>query len=375
MRLRHTLPLAVITAALALATAPAYGATPAGWTVSPSPNRGAGNTVLAGVTTLSATDTWAVGATDTPGRPGSTRPFIIHRGTDGWRVRPAPAFGRAGRLAAVDAVSRRDVWAVGATLAPDQPLVLHFDGTAWRAVPTPPIDAPAQLTAVDARSATDVWAVGARTTEVGPATLIEHWDGHRWSVVPSPTVSDVGGSRLSGVAAVAADDAWAVGSRGDELLRPYVLHWDGHAWQAVTVPLPPTAPELLDLRAVTALSARDVWAVGSNHLVEHFDGQHWTVVPAPDAATDPDATTAFTAVTARSARDAWAVGVVSGAAGLRTVTAHWNGAAWTLVPSPNPSQSLNFLTGVAAPPGGPAVAVGYQQAGTVLHTLVLDERR
>jgi hypothetical protein len=351
---------------LAVLTSGTLALSPAapGWTVTPSPDRPGGDSVLAGVTATSATDEWAVGS-------AGGRPFIVHRGTGAWRSVSAPRV--AGRLAAVDAVSRRNVWAVGATAGP-APLAAHFDGTAWRTVPTPAVGGAAQLVAVSARTASDVWAVGQRQADVGPATLIEHFDGRRWSVVPGPTVNEIGGSRLTGVAAVAADDAWAVGTRGDELLRPYVLHWDGRTWRAVTVPLPPQGAELLDLRAVTARSASDVWAVGSDHLVEHFDGHRWTVVPAPDAGTDPDDTTAFTAVAARSARDAWTVGIVTSAAGPRTVTEHWDGTAWRIVPSPNPSPGLNFLTGVAVPAGGAAVAVGYRQAGTTLHTLVLDQK-
>jgi len=217
--------------------------------------------------------------------------------------------------------------------------------------------------------------VGRRTVAGERATLVEHWDGRRWTVVASPTVSEAGGSYLTGVATVAANDAWAVGARGDEFLVPYVLHWDGQVWRTVDVPRPPVSAELLDLRAVTARSATDVWAVGSNHLVEHFDGHGWTAVPAPAASTDPDSTTTFTAVATRSARDAWAVGVVSTDAGLRTVTEHWDGTAWSVVASPDPSPTLNFLTGVAVPKGGAAVAVGYRQDTNKTHTLILDEQR
>jgi hypothetical protein len=56
-------------------------------------------------------------------------------------------------------------------------------------------------------------------------------------------------------------------------------------------------------------------------------------------------------------------------------TEHWDGTAWSVVASPDPSLTLNFLTGVAVPKGGAAVAVGYRQETNRTQTLVLDERR
>ena len=44
-------------------------------------------------------------------------------------------------------------------------------------------------------------------------TLTEHWNGDSWTQVTSPNAGDA--SRLSSVAVVSANDAWAVGSYGD----------------------------------------------------------------------------------------------------------------------------------------------------------------
>ncbi len=49
--------------------------------------------------------------------------------------------------------------------------------------------------------------------------------------------------------------------------------------------------------------------------------------------------------------DVWAVGWTGGDAttdGQQTLIEHWNGTAWTRVPSPNPADAGNFLHGVAA---------------------------
>jgi hypothetical protein len=61
-------------------------------------------------------------------------------------------------------------------------------------------------------SANDIWAVGyfyySSGSFFGPHTLIEHWDGSNWSIVGSPGSASW---QLNGVAAVSANDVWAVG--------------------------------------------------------------------------------------------------------------------------------------------------------------------
>ncbi len=72
-----------------------------------------------------------------------------------------------------------------------------------------------QLNGIAAVSATDVWAVGRYGDSNGDEhTLIEHWNGSSWSAIPSP---NPGGQSqgLSSVAAVSASDVWAVGSEYD----------------------------------------------------------------------------------------------------------------------------------------------------------------
>src|SRR5207247_2555753 len=96
----------------------------------------------------------------------------------------------------------------------------------------------------------DVWAVGENISATEP--FIEHFDGTRWAEVPTPAALHFpGGGALSvtlwDVAAVAPDDAWAVGGYnflGQSTERPetpVVLHWDGSAWGVVDMPSPGNA--------------------------------------------------------------------------------------------------------------------------------------
>jgi hypothetical protein len=270
----------------------------------------------------------------------------------------------------VDARTARDVWAVGALVKPAfAPLVAHFDGRAWHRVPTPKLPDAGFLAGVSARSATDAWAVGEIDAPNGHSTLIEHWNGRTWTVVPSPSPNQF--SSLTGVVALSAGDVWAVGRQGDEFVRPLVEHWDGHAWRVVAVPAPVPSPEIAGLTAVTAVSAKDLWAVGQGHLVEHWNGKEWRVVTAPAGSPDPDDVTAFNSVSARSAKDVWLVGSVSGTPGPSTVTEHWDGKAWTRVPSPTPGPVGSILNGVIAPAHGPAIAVGYRLSTSRPRSLIL----
>jgi hypothetical protein len=66
---------------------------------------------------------------------------------------------------------------------------------------------------------------------------------------------------LSSVAAVSANEAWAVGFAGTFTdLRALVLRWDGSAWSEVALPV--IAGRGSYLYGVHATSSTNVWAVG-----------------------------------------------------------------------------------------------------------------
>src|SRR5207244_3692911 len=94
----------------------------------------------------------------------------------------------------------------------------------WSVIPSPNVGGlPYGAAAV---SATDVWTVGYydNTGSGLGRTLVEHWDGTSWAVVPSPNLGT--GSYLYGVAAVSANDVWAVGYSYNPN-RTLVEHWNG----------------------------------------------------------------------------------------------------------------------------------------------------
>src|SRR6516162_9621470 len=85
---------------------------------------------------------------------------------------------------------------------------------------------------------------------------------------------------------------------------------------------------------------------------------HWRQVPSPNVGSSDNV---LAAVAANCASDIWAVGQFAPDSNpniTQTLTQHFDGHNWTVVPSPNVGTLANALFGVAVTPGR-AWAVGY----------------
>jgi hypothetical protein len=237
-------------------------------------------------------------------------------------------------------------------------------------------DTSGQLHAVAAVSSRDVWAVGCSGSCKGPDSLILHWNGTTWSRVASPDPGP-GLDELTGVSVVSADDVWAVGydcttancDAADNAYDTLILHWNGTKWCTVTSPDPSTTAN--ELFGVTAVSAADVWAVGSEisstamastTLILHWNGTTWSRVSSPNLS---DESNTLYGVDAVSATSAWAVGnecdffaCPYNGVTTDTLILHWNGKTWSQVKSPSPGGANNVLFGVTAVTSDNAWAVG-----------------
>src|SRR5438034_6866374 len=230
----------------------------------------------------------------------------------------------------------------------------------WEVVPSPNAGRQANsLSSVAAVADNDVWAVGwAFSAQLNAyRTVTQHWNGTRWSLVRSPNETN-GYNFLNGVAVVAANDVWTVGQAANgSTYSTLVEHWNGVAWSIV--PSPNVAGNSNVLEAISVVSANDIWAVGystdsnfNNHsLTIHWNGAAWSIVPSPTVNDD-----ILFGVDAVASNDVWAVGRSQEEA--RTLTLHWNGSAWSVVPSPNDSSEDNILFGVAAVASNDVWAVG-----------------
>jgi hypothetical protein len=143
------------------------------------------------------------------------------------------------------------------------------------------------------------------------------------------------------------------------------------SWQVVSVPSPPGSHS--SLAAVSGSSPSDVWAVGESlsksgsrliTLTEHFDGHVWTVVPSPTLG----GASQLSGVKAISADDVWAVGVGSSAQGNVPILLHWNGQAWRL--RAGAFSSPGVLRAVSATSPQDVWAVGSSSSGSSEHTLI-----
>jgi hypothetical protein len=179
-------------------------------------------------------------------------------------------------------------------------------------------------------------------------------------------------NELLGVAAVSAGSVWATGysQAGTCTCNQRTLseHWNGSSWSIVATPNARTSAGDYDvLEGIAAVGPGNVWAVGyagnvssasDTALIEHWNGTAWSIVPSPDPATSQD----LYAVSGVSASDVWAVGQSynSSPYGYGALIEHWNGSSWSAVPNP----ATTALYGVTAVAANDVWAVGY---GQILH--------
>jgi hypothetical protein len=238
---------------------------------------------------------------------------------------------------------------------------------AWDRVPSPNgPGSPSVLRGVQAFSPSNVWVVG----HSGNLTLTERWNGSSFTVVPSPSIPDRK-NILEDVDGVAPDDMWAVGHADDTSFGgslSLALHWNGSSWRRVRTPNSTNPTDAVVLTGVAAVAPNNVWAVGTfthwdapysqRAVIMRWNGTRWRLVRNACGS-------GLNKIDARSATDIWAVGGVD--------TCHWDGATWTRFPvAPPITQSSPYLFDVAVISATTAWAVGWEAfscgEGQVCHT-------
>ena len=280
-------------------------------------------------------------------------------------VPPIPGGHHSVSIESVDAVSGSDVWAVGAREATrsggwvTRPLVKHWDGTQWRTIAS--YDGPGQLRAVAAVSADDVWAVGDHPGEFGGGeqVMVLHWDGTEWS---QATVPSYPGEQnlLTEVSFTSPTNVVVHGYyyNGEGPIYPISLVWDGSTWKAGSA-------DVTNIISVDALSPKDAWGVGFTYGKEpghsyaaHWNGKAWKQTTSPTGG-------ALSSVTAIGPDDVWASGSLPGnGQGFFT---HWDGTSWTFIEDPH-ADELDHLTGISGTASDDVWASGWAgQNGFIQH--------
>jgi len=283
----------------------------------------------------------------------------------GWSIVPSPSPGTAQNLLfAVTAASSGALWAVGDRVSPESaqtiaPLAEHWDGTAltgWtilRKYQT-------LLHGVFVPAPTVAWAVGHFVIDLDETLpVIDRYDGTTWAPFPKPRLLN---GVLSGIAGASGTDIWAVGRQfvqGEA--QTIVEHFDGAAWARVPSPSPEST--YLDFGAIAVLAPDDVWAAGDfqdsnldfRTLIEHYDGTAWTIVPSPNVGSGDNHLSGLAAL---GPRNVWAVGRAFDGTRFRPIALHWNGTAWRARLLPVAGTGDHTLNGLAAGPGQTMWAVG-----------------
>ena len=308
-----------------------------GWAVQPSPSVDGMDTFLNGVACVTAADCWAVGDAQ---NVGGTSAVPVIESWDGsqWRAvtAPVPTAATLTVLSGVTCVSASDCWAVGASLTAagpaagiEQTLTEHWNGTSWSIVASPnnsPADS-AFLESVTCVSSNNCWAAGV-TAGTAFSGLIEQWNGTQWQVVPSPQApartsgQGTPNGGLFGVTCVDAADCWAAGysylsnGQSNSDFETWIEHWDGSTWSTVASPNPSPFP-VDALFSVACASATDCWSVGSygapapdggvyETLTLHWDGSSWGWVDSPNGPGNTGQS--LSGVTCAASNDCWTVG-------------------------------------------------------------------
>jgi hypothetical protein len=200
-------------------------------------------------------------------------------------------------------LDENNVYAVGGVHLPEgASIIIKWNGEKW--LPFSPY--PLTANSIFGFAANDIWVVGGVT--FGYAA---HWNGSVWeeySFYPPPEDTVWG---LRSVWGSSPDDVWAVGAQGT------IIHWDGSEWEKIQSP---TSMYLIDIYGT---SSSNIYAVGATLTNEyellHFDGNSWKLISNQIP------------ISAMMFRSIWidksGSGFIVGNRGL-----HYNGSTWSLIP-------------------------------------------
>ena len=280
-----------------------------GWTEMGMPDGGTHSELLS-VDLSSSTDGWAVG------HVGPDMLIDRWNGTS-WSTETVPQPGKANELRAVGSIGSTEAWAVGRNKPTTDfaALAMHWDGLTWTHVDVSGLGA-STLDAVEPVGSGDVW-VGGSTSAGRPK--VWHWDGLAWSSTP---ISGVGDGAIEDIEVFGAGNVWAVGftAGGDATKHALAAHWNGSSWAVQNTPERGTQGSRLD--GVDGTSSTDLWLVGAfglegggqSSLALRRTAAGWSVSP---TANDDKYRGELQDAAAISASDVWAVG---------TPTQHFGGA-------------------------------------------------
>ncbi len=137
--------------------------------------------------------------------------------------------------------------------------VTWYDGKNWNNAGA---DWDEEINAITGNSPGDIFAAGGDEDNGG---VIRHYNGENWEVVWS-LKTDSQLSRLNGVCGFSPSDIYTVGSNG------VILHYDGKEW------IPVDNSVDADFNDIWARDENDIYAVGSGGVILHYNGEKWSLM-------------------------------------------------------------------------------------------------
>ena len=350
--------VAAVVGSLVCFAGPADGS--GAWSFVSSPNPPGSYAALNSVVCLTADNCMAVGNYNAL-PPGAVAHGLAERWNGRrWLVVPTPGVRIFALLSGVSCTAPTFCIAVGWRTS--QTLVERWNGASWSIVASAnrPRWSDNLLSAVSCRTSKDCSAVGTYFGGYGQYTEIQHWDGKHWVLVPSPNVTPVAnpGNDLLGISCTTGSACVAVGATGTAA-GALAERRTGRGWQVMPTAAGSRRGDVL--RSVKCTSNTNCFAVGytgaGKSLIERWNGTTWSIM----ASQNRTANNALLAVKCVTDADCVAVGGQSLNAptiGSRLIE-HWNGTAWSIVPSPGPAPTAqSYLSGVSCPTAGNCIAVG-----------------
>jgi hypothetical protein len=199
---------------------------------------------------------------------------------------------------------------------------------------------------------------------------VDIWDGTSWSAGPAVA----GLSNVTSISCLSADFCEAVGEGPS---GQNAAMWNGTSWADQATPGPTSAA----FNSVSCTTVSSCEAVGQNFqngqvvtLAESWNGSAWTIQSTPN----PSATqgsqlgsVSCTSATSCTAGGSYQSSDVSNFGSSQTLVEVWDGTAWTIASSPNPSTAQDILQGVSCGTSQVCTAVGQaSDAGGVRATLI-----
>jgi hypothetical protein len=356
---------------VAAAAGPASAA--AAWSVAASPSpAGPSDGSLGRVSCPSSGTCFAVGWYSHSS--GNASPLIERWNGIAWAFvsTPKPTGSVAAVLEDVSCTAVASCYAVGyyaTSGGVSKSLAERWNGTAWSigTTPNPAGSTDPIMYGVSCPTSTSCFAVGSYSTSTNTEykSLVERWNGTNWSIVTSPNPTGSTGTFLSGLACPTTTSCIAVGEYSTGTgYKSLVERWNGTAWSIVTTPNPAGSTDA-SMSDVSCPTTTNCFAVGSystnaeyKSLVERWNGTAWSIVTTPNPS--GSLYTYLFGVSCSSSANCFASGYYSTSGGHKSLVERWNGTAWSIVGTPNPTGSTGTnLGGLACPTTTTCFAVGY----------------